>query len=112
MTSATPRLRGSIVEREPETFTELDELVAASGRLGPVIAGLDGIALAFSTEGRRPAQVADEMRDAFAAELRPERDRTPRRPRRRAGSTVLRHGGILASMATGNEELVRSSFDA
>jgi hypothetical protein len=65
-------LRRRIVEREPETFAELDELVAASARLGPVIAGLAGIALALSTDGRRPAQVADEIRDAFAGELRPE----------------------------------------
>src|SRR3954451_6592652 len=65
-------LRRRIVEREPETFAELDELVAASARLGPVIAGLDGIALALSTEGRRPAQVAAEIRDAFASALRPE----------------------------------------
>ena len=47
-------LRRRIIEREPDSFTELDELVAAAARLGPVIAGLDGIALALSTEGERP----------------------------------------------------------
>ncbi len=65
-------LRRRIIEREPETFTELDELVAASARLAPVIAGLDGIALALSTDSRRPAEVAADIRDAFPAELRPE----------------------------------------
>lgn len=66
-------LRRRIIEREPETFTELDELVAASARLAPVIAGLDGIVLALSTEGRRPADVASDIRDAFPVELRRER---------------------------------------
>jgi GTPase SAR1 family protein len=66
-------LRRRIIEREPETFTGLDELVAASAPLAPVIAGLDGIALALSTEGRRPAEVAADIRDAFPVELRRER---------------------------------------
>jgi hypothetical protein len=35
-----------------------------------VIAGLDGIALALSTEGERPAAVAERIRAAFADELR------------------------------------------
>jgi GTPase SAR1 family protein len=65
-------LRQRIIDREPETFTELDELVAASARLGPVIAGLDGIALALSTEGQRPAGVAERIRDAWPAKLRPD----------------------------------------
>ena len=64
-------LRRRIIDREPETFAELDELVAASARLAPVIAGLDGIALALSTEGRRPAEVAADIRDAFPVELFP-----------------------------------------
>jgi hypothetical protein len=63
-------LRRRIIEREPETFAELDELVAASARLAPVIAGLNGIALALSTEGRRPAEVAADIRDAFPVKLR------------------------------------------
>jgi broad-specificity NMP kinase len=66
-------LRRRIIEREPETFTELVELVAASARLTPVIAGLEGIALALSTEGRRPAEVAADIRKAFVAHLRAER---------------------------------------
>jgi broad-specificity NMP kinase len=66
-------LRQRIIDREPETFSALDELVAASARLGPVIAGLDAITLAVSTEGRRPAEVAAEIRDAFPFALRAER---------------------------------------
>ena len=64
-------LRRRIIEREPDTFTELDELVAAAARLSPVIAGLDGIALALSTEGEHPAAVAERIRDAGPAKLRP-----------------------------------------
>jgi hypothetical protein len=61
-----------IVEREPEGWSGLDGLVAASARLGPIIAGLDGIDLAVSTEGTRPSEVAALIRDAFPA-LRPSR---------------------------------------
>ena len=64
-------LRQRIIDREPDTFTELDELVAAAARLSPVIAGLHGIALALSTEGERPAAVAARIRDAWPAKLRP-----------------------------------------
>jgi len=67
----TSTLRRRIIEREPDTFTELDELVATAVRLGPVIAGLDGVALALSTEGERPAAVAERIRDAWPAKLRP-----------------------------------------
>lgn len=63
-------LRRRIIEREPATFTELDALVAASVRLSPVIAGLDGVALALSTENQRPEVVADRIRDAFPGQLR------------------------------------------
>jgi GNAT superfamily N-acetyltransferase len=65
-------LRQRIIDREPDTFTELDELVAAAARLSPVIASLDGIALALSTEGERPAAVAERIRDAWPAKLRPD----------------------------------------
>ncbi len=61
-----------IIEREPDTFTELDELAAAAARLSPMIAGLDGVALALSTEDQRPAEVAERIRDAWPARLRPE----------------------------------------
>ena len=63
-------LRQRIIDREPDTFTELDELVTTAARLSPVIAGLDGIALALSTEGERPAAVAERIRDAWPAKLR------------------------------------------
>jgi broad-specificity NMP kinase len=66
-------LRRRIVDREPDTFNQLDELIAASARLTPVIAALDGIALALSTENQRPADVAARIREAFPAALRPER---------------------------------------
>jgi GTPase SAR1 family protein len=62
-----------IVEREPEGWSGLDGLVAASARLGPVIAGLDGIELALSTENARPSDVAARIRDAFPGPLRPNR---------------------------------------
>jgi hypothetical protein len=65
-------LRQRIIDREPDTFTELAELVAAAARLSPVVAGLDGIALALSTEGERPAAVAERIRDAWPAKLRPD----------------------------------------
>ena len=64
-------LRQRIIDREPDTFTELDELVAAAARLSPVIAGLDGIALALSTEAESPAAAAERIRDAWPAKLRP-----------------------------------------
>jgi hypothetical protein len=64
-------LRQRIIDREPDTFTELDELIAAAARLSPVIAGLHGIALALSTESERPAAVAERIRDAWPAKLRP-----------------------------------------
>lgn len=60
-----------IVEREPEGWSGLNQLVAASARLGPVIAGLHGIDLALSTEDARPGAVAARIRDAYPAALRP-----------------------------------------
>jgi hypothetical protein len=62
-----------IVEREPEGWSGLHELVAASARLGPVIAGLDGIELALSTEDARPRDVAARIRDSFPEPLRASR---------------------------------------
>jgi ribose 1,5-bisphosphokinase PhnN len=59
-----------IVAREPEGWSGLDSLVAASARLARVIANLDGIDLAFSTEDARPSDVAARIRDAFPAALR------------------------------------------
>jgi broad-specificity NMP kinase len=58
-----------IVEREPEGWSGLGDLVAASARLAPVIAALDGIDLALSTEDARPSEVAARIRKAFSATL-------------------------------------------
>jgi hypothetical protein len=54
-----------------EPLPELDQLLAAAVRLSPVIAGVDGIVLALSTEGERPVAVAERIRDAWPGELRP-----------------------------------------
>jgi ABC-type iron transport system FetAB ATPase subunit len=62
-----------IVEREPDGWSGLDPLVAASARLGPAIAGLDEIDLALSTEDARSGDVAARIREAFPAALRPSR---------------------------------------
>ena len=59
-----------IVEREPEGWSGLNQLIAASARLAPIIAGLDGIDLALSTEDTRPSEVAERIRDAFPDALR------------------------------------------
>lgn len=66
-----------IVEREPDGWSGLDQLVAASARLGPVIAKLDGVTLTLSTEDAAPADVAVRIRDAFPAiDSSPERGDT------------------------------------
>jgi hypothetical protein len=65
-------MRQRIIDREPDTFTELDELVAAAARMSQVLAGLDGIARALSPKGEPPAAVADRIRDAWPAKLRPD----------------------------------------
>jgi len=59
-----------IVEREPDGWSGLDQLVAASARLGPVIASLHGIDVALSTEDARASDVAARIRDAFPGALR------------------------------------------
>ena len=64
-------LRRRILEREPAGWSGLEELLAASARLSTVTAGLDGVALALSTEGQRPPTVPERIRDAFAHVLRP-----------------------------------------
>jgi GTPase SAR1 family protein len=74
-------LRRRIIEREPEDWSGLEELIGASQRLGPVIAGLDGIALALSTEAQRPAAVAQRIRDRFPTPLRREHRGAPARQR-------------------------------
>jgi hypothetical protein len=63
-------LRRRIVEREPRGWSGLEQLLEASGRIGPVIARLDGVALALSTEGEAPRTVAERIRATFAVSLR------------------------------------------
>lgn len=67
-------LRRRIVEREPEGWSGLDELVDASARLRAAIADLEGVDLALSTDGQRPRVVAERIRDAFPRVLRPAGD--------------------------------------
>jgi broad-specificity NMP kinase len=67
--AAPATLRRRIVEREPDGWPGLDGLLAAADRLAPVIAGLDGIALALGTDGERPPAVAGRIRAAFSGKL-------------------------------------------
>jgi hypothetical protein len=64
-------LRERIVAREPDGWPGLDELLAPSERLSPLIAALDGVDLALSTDGERPESIAERIRSAFASALRP-----------------------------------------
>lgn len=100
-------LRRRIIEREPAAFPELDELVAAATRLTPVIAGLDGVALAVSTEGQRPEAVAARIRAAWPTKLRS----GGRRGIPLAVESALSRRDT-APMSMGNAELVRKGFDA
>jgi AAA domain-containing protein len=63
-------LRQRILGREPAGWSGLEGLVAAAARLAPLIAGLDGIDLALSTDGQKPSAVATGIRDAFPTALR------------------------------------------
>jgi adenylate kinase family enzyme len=68
--AAPATLKARIIAREPDGWSGLDALVAASERLAQVIAGLPGIALSLSTEGQRPGAVAREIRDTFPQPFR------------------------------------------
>ena len=68
--AAPATLQARIIAREPAGWSGLDELVAATARLAPVIAGLDGVALALSTDQQRPEAVAQRIRDTFPEPLR------------------------------------------
>jgi DNA polymerase III delta prime subunit len=63
-------LRRRVIEREPSGWSGLDDLVGATTRMAPLIAGLDGVALTLSTEGQRPEAVAERIRAAFPGPLR------------------------------------------
>ena len=69
-TRSPRRWRGGSPRASPGGWSGIDELVAASARLAPAIAGLDGVALALSTEDQRPQSVAQRVRDAFPDVLR------------------------------------------
>ena len=62
-------LRRRIVEREPAGWSGLAGLVEAAPRLSAVIAGLDGVDLTLSTEGRRPEAVAERIRERWPERL-------------------------------------------
>jgi adenylate kinase family enzyme len=68
--AAAATLQARIIAREPAGWSGLDQLVATTARLAPVIAGLDGIALSLSTDEQRPEAVAQRIRDAFPDPLR------------------------------------------
>jgi broad-specificity NMP kinase len=69
--AAPATLAQRIAAREPAGWSGLGALIDASARLTPVIAGLDGVALALSTEAEDPRAVAERIRDAFPTALRP-----------------------------------------
>ncbi|MGH3706155.1 MAG: hypothetical protein ACRDT9_16080 [Agromyces sp.] len=74
-------LRRRIIEREPDGWPGLDELLAAAERLAPDIARLAGIALVLSTEREQPQAVAERIAGAFPDEMR----RASLSPDRRTG---------------------------
>jgi hypothetical protein len=87
-------LRRRVIAREPAGWSGLDDLLDATTRMAPPVAGLDGVALTLSTEGQRADAVADRIRDAFPGALR----RT--RSVRRCGYTCeTRPGAVPASRA-------------
>jgi broad-specificity NMP kinase len=67
--AAPASLRRRIVEREPEGWSGLDALVAATERIATAVDALDGVALALSTEDEAPTAVARRVRDAFPRPL-------------------------------------------
>jgi adenylate kinase family enzyme len=65
-------LRRRIEEREPEGWSGLDDLLEATARLAPAVAGLEGVALDLTTDGQARHAVAERIRDSWPAQLRPE----------------------------------------
>jgi chloramphenicol 3-O-phosphotransferase len=59
-------LRRRILDREPESWLGRGELAAATARIAPAIAALDGVTLALSTEDQTPERLARRISDAFA----------------------------------------------
>ena len=66
----TDTLRTRIIEREPDGWPGLDELLAAAERLAPDVARLAGVALVLSTEREQPQAVAERIAGAFPDEIR------------------------------------------
>lgn len=58
-------LASRIVEREPEGWSGLVELLAHSRRLAATMPALDGVQLVLSTEGQRPEPGAKRIRAAL-----------------------------------------------
>jgi predicted kinase len=58
-------MRERILEREPPGWGGLPDLLNASRQLAEEMKGLAGVDLVLSTEGRRPAEVADELEAAL-----------------------------------------------
>ena len=67
--AAPATLRRRIVEREPEGWSGLDALVAATERIATAVDALDGVTLVLSTEDQAPPAVAARIRDAFPRAL-------------------------------------------
>jgi predicted kinase len=62
-------LRERILAREPPGWGGLPDLLNASRRLAEEMKDLDGVDLVLSTEGRRPAEVAEELEAALRERL-------------------------------------------
>jgi hypothetical protein len=60
-----------IVEREPETWSGLADLVEHTQELAVTMPGLSGVDLVLSTEGRQPEDVARRIRAALPDRLSP-----------------------------------------
>ena len=55
-------MRERLLSREPPGWSGLPELLNASRRLAATMPDLEGIGLAIATDGRRPSDVAAELR--------------------------------------------------
>lgn len=64
-------LRERILAREPPGWGGLPDLLNASRRLAEEMKGLGGVDLVLSTEGRKPAEVAEELEAGLRKGLSP-----------------------------------------
>ena len=95
--AAPATLRRRIVEREPEGWSGLDALVAATERIATAVDALDGVALVLSTEDEAPPAVARRIRDAFPRALGAPASRSTPSPRRSAPAAPARSSRSCAS---------------